>query len=176
MKKNLLIIGIILSSCVSAQITTSFSIGGISLPSSSTYSSSLILSSDKSCLHLYNGVLVFQSKTSGSTLFDLDCNTALSNFSQMFTVAPNPSFGFTRLFFNNSSIVMGKTLSVFIYDFNGRVVNQFSSTIDELKSGLMIKTDLLSSGAYLIKVFYNVNNSGVIRVMSSEIKLINILN
>lgn len=158
-----------------AQLSTSFNIGGLSLESStaSSFSGPLLFAGEKSCLQVSSGVIVFSSSALGSAFFNSDCSIPPTNTAALFTLAPNPAPGVTRLYFSGTNISAYQRISIFINDQNGKVVMQLSCMGSQLKNGYPLFLSHLAAGVYLVKVFCGDTASGEGVIYYPALKLIN---
>lgn len=174
MKKSLLIIALLLSSTCWSQLSVSYSMGGISLdsPAGSSFGGPLVFSSEKSCLQINNGVIVFSSTSRGSAFFDPSCGGAVNTIAPLFRLAPNPSLGVTRLYSISNSPESRDNITVLILDATGRPVMQHICKRAQLNSGYPIQTNHLASGMYFVKVVVEPSNSSMAPLVVA-LKLVN---
>jgi hypothetical protein len=176
MKRTLLIFSLLLHLTCFGQLSISYSMGGISLGASapSSFAGPIVLSNDKSCLQISNGVIVFSSTSRGSAFFDPTCNTPVSPNSPIFSLAPNPSQGFTRLYVTGSSISPEDNVTITVSGQLGHSAIRYNCKGAQLKNGFPIETNQLSAGVYLVSVFCSrMRNGSALQTYSSTLKLIN---
>lgn len=137
------------------QISTPFNIGGIVFESNqvNSFSGPLLMASDKSCIHMSNGVVVFTANSKGSTFFNPICEPFVRDINPSFLIAPNPSPGITKVYMINDPFLPNDLVDLFVNDLTGTVVKKFTCRGSQLKIGFLIETASLSKGTYFIKIF-----------------------
>ena len=176
MKRTLVIFFFLLHLNCFGQLSMSYSMGGISLGANATssFTGPIVLSHDKSCLQVSNGVIVFSSTARGSALFDPTCGSSVPTFNTLFSLAPNPAQGFTRLYSIGGAVVPDDNVMITVYDQAARSVLQFTCKGTHLKNGYPIETKLLSAGVYIVSINYTrTPSAGAPLTYSSTLKLIN---
>ena len=176
MSRTLLIFSLLLQITCFGQLSMSYSMGGISLGNNATssFAGPIVLSNEKSCLQISNGVIVFSSTSRGSAFFDPSCNAPVSPNSPLFSLAPNPSQGFTRLYVTRASISPEDNIVITVSGQLGQPVLRYNCKGAQLKNGLSIETNQLSAGVYLVSIFCSrVRNGSASQTYSSTLKLIN---
>lgn len=133
--------------------------GGITLDNTttSTFSGPLVLTPTNECLKVTNGVIVFSATKLGSSLFNSDCNVSNSTINY-FTLSPNPSRGFTKLY-SVGTLDPNTPITVSFYDIKGMLINKIETNSSNLKSGLDLQTFQWASGTYFINIFYQNKNT-----------------
>ena len=136
------------------QISTPFNIGGIVFESNqaNSFSGPLLMASDKSCIHVSNGVVVFKANSKGSTFFNPICEPFVRDINLSFLIAPNPSPGITKVYMINDPFLPNDLVDLIVNDLSGRVVKKYTCKGSQLKNGFTIETITLSKGTYFIKI------------------------
>ena len=149
-----------------AQLSTPFSMGGISLGNkqNSSFCGPLLLSSDKGCLTVINGVAVYSASAAGSLLFDLDCDNTEDTEVPTFVLFPNPAPGYTRIFSTRALLTM-EVVSLLVHDSKGALLQKMQVAAGQLKGGLTLQTLKWPSGFYTLTILY--------KKRSTTLKLIN---
>ena len=100
-----------------AQLSTSYSMGGISLSDNynNTFSGPILLKSEKGCLSVANGVEVYKASAARSGLFDLECDYFEESSEPIFVMFPNPAPGYTKIF-SSRMLAASEKVSFLIYD------------------------------------------------------------
>ena len=176
MRSTLVIFTLLLQQTCFSQLSMSYSMGGISLGpnSSSSFAGPLILTNDKSCLQISNGVIVFSSTARGSALFDPTCNTSVAPPGTVFSIAPNPSRGTTRLYATVNSISADDNFTIMLSSQTGQSMHKYYCKGAQLKNGFPIETNQLSAGVYLVTIYQiSARSGGTPQSYSSTLKLIN---
>lgn len=176
MKNTLLILALLLHISCMAQLSTSYSMGGISLGSGaiSSFGGPLVLSGEKSCLQVTSGVIVFSSTSRGSAFFDPTCGAPVTPLAAQFALAPNPSQGFTRLYVTGNTISVEDNITIIVSGQLGQSVLRYTCKGAQLKNGFPIETNQLSAGVYMVSIYCSrVRNGSTSQTYSSTLKLIN---
>lgn len=176
MKRTLLIFSLLLHLTCFGQLSISYSMGGISLGSNQTssFAGPFVLSNDKSCLQISNGVIVFSSTSRGSAFFDPTCNPPVHSYSPLFFLSPNPSQGFTRLYVTGNSISSEDNITITVVGQLGQSAIKYNCKGVHLKNGFPIETNQLSAGVYFVSIYCSrMRNGSGSQTYSSTLKLIN---
>jgi hypothetical protein len=138
-----------------AQLTTSYSMGGISFGNAqhNTFSGPLLLTSDKGCLTITNGVAVYSASAAGSLLFDLDCDNVEDTEVPTFVLFPNPAPGYTRIF-STRTLSSTEAVSLLVHDSKGALLQKMQVAAGQLKGGLSLQTIKWPSGFCTITILY----------------------
>jgi hypothetical protein len=165
---------------VSAQLQTSFNFGSISLDAnnSNSFSGPVIISSDKSCLQLFNGTHVFSARAKGGALFNPTCESNTRDIHPSFVIAPNPSPGLAKLYLTNNGILSEDKIIIILNDITGKIVQEYSCKGSQLREGFELNTNRIAKGMYFIKVIAKFPTNSNISLPQSltSLKLINIHN
>ena len=138
-----------------AQLTASYSMGGISLGNAhnNTFSGPLLLTSDKGCLTIANGIAVYSASAAGSLLFDLDCDNIEDTELPTFVLFPNPAPGYTRIF-STRTLSSTEAVSLLVHDSKGALLQKMQVGAGQLKGGLYLQTIKWPSGVFIITIKY----------------------
>jgi hypothetical protein len=167
--RSIFICAFLLLSLVSfSQLGTSYSMGGVSLGDfqNNTFSGPLLLTSDKGCLSVKNGVAVYSVSSAGSLLFDLDCDNFEDTELPTFVLFPNPAPGYTKIF-STRALSTTELVSLLVHNSKGALLQKMQVAAGQLKGGLSLQTLNWPSGFYTITILY--------KNRSTTLKLINIM-
>jgi hypothetical protein len=145
-----------------AQLSLSYSMGGISLGSSqmNSFSGPVLINPDKGCMRVGNGVAVYTATSIGSSLFNPDCKSLINTSEPFFKLYPNPAPGMTRLY-SNGAIAPTDLVTLLIHDLNGALVSSMQIRASQLESGFPIHTKQWASGLYLITILHKTTSSSL---------------
>ncbi len=166
MYRTLLAFCLLFQLSLQAQFNFTYSMGGISLDNNttSTFSGPLVLTPTNECLKVSNGVIVFSATKLGSSLFNSDCNVSNST-TNYFTLSPNPSRGFTKLY-SLGTLEQNIPITVLFYDLKGMLINRIETYSNNLKSGLDFSTFQWASGIYFINIIYQ-NKTTTLKLLNT---------
>jgi hypothetical protein len=180
MKLFLSIFILFLNFSASGQLQTSFNFGSISLDAnnSNSFSGPVIISSDKSCLQLFNGTHVFSARAKGGALFNPTCESNTRDIHPSFVIAPNPSPGLAKLYLTNNGILPEDKVTLIINDITGKIVQEYECNGSQLREGFLLNTNRIAKGMYFIKVVakFTSNPGSSLSQSYTSLKLINIHN
>jgi hypothetical protein len=167
MNRIFILLLLILPIMGSAQLSISYSMGGISLESSqmSSFSGPVVINPDKGCLRVGNGVVVYAATSAGSALFNPDCKNETNTTEPIFKIFPNPAPGLTRLY-SDGAIPPTEPITILVHDLKGSLVNRMQIRAGQLEAGLPIQTKQWASGMYLITIVYQ-NKSNSLKLINS---------
>ena len=155
MKRLLPILLLLFVLDVNAQLSTSFAFGGLSLSGTTggSFSGPVLLSSDKGCLRVSNGVIVFSANAAGSALFNPTCPESYGG-EIAFKLIPNPAPGVTRIFMIGS-IAPAERVQLLIHDLAGKLVQSRVCTGADFYSGHILNTKSLAAGLYVVSLLHH---------------------
>jgi len=156
MKKILSILLLLFSLDAQAQLSTSFAFGGLSLSGSTggSFSGPMLLSNDKGCIRVSNGVVVFSASAAGNALFNPNCPESINGDAIAFKLIPNPAPGNTRIFMIGS-IAPNDRVQLLVHDLAGKLIQVRNCAGADFYAGYALNTKSLAAGLYIIRLIHN---------------------
>jgi hypothetical protein len=157
------------TSILHAQFTMPYNIGclGMNGTISTQFSGPVVIESE-SCLMIKNGVNNFAIKKNG--FFNLNCKIGAPGISSQieFICFPNPVMTTCTIKLQNQLSTDVSPAVLVLMGNDGRVYENFNTTMKQLSSGYFMNLSRISAGIYVIKILLNNEIISMIKVVKAN--------